>query len=523
MPVVQPQRLWGLALAGVLTEMNSAHHDELGMWGLNEHTRPWCTNVLRDSYGVGDEQAFNEMVHWLATEGHTAEARATISTLGPSPIQDQPKQAIARSERARIQEVGLLAWDVGRLVAVVGWGFWAGFIEEDAAWKTILGSAVRVQRAYDSWRAYGEAYMFGRFYWSGGQTHEGSQAAYQRLLGNPASPWNRLPWKLDFGFGVTTPSAPGLKGVKEVKVRFKKSICPACGGHKTRPSQTAYVYCDFCGALADFDFQKACEVPAERPGPAYQNLSAQLAPMLEQARGRGDVVTYRQLQMQLFDSFIAITPTSCPPRVTDARYRQAYVAYMAEGATATAFDAASREHEGNVNRTVQGLQYASPKPGVIRVSAGSFRALSDAVFAQQDHVARIHEARGVYAMHPDHAPAELQRRIGISLFVQGWLPMLDEDSARAFLDRARLSSEYLEADPPSADRADCGGCGHHLEVLPGARRVVCERCGQAVELGGERVTCGGCGASLAPQEGAPKVTCPHCKHSLQRVGRNWPV
>ena len=70
-----PPKLWGLALAGILTEMNSAHHHELGMWGRNDNTVPWCRNSLRDFYGVEDKEAFAEMAQWLATTGHSAAAR----------------------------------------------------------------------------------------------------------------------------------------------------------------------------------------------------------------------------------------------------------------------------------------------------------------------------------------------------------------------------------------------------------------------------------------------------------------
>lgn len=513
MAAYPPQKLWGLALSAILTEMNNAHHDELGMWGENQHTRPWCRNTLRDFYGVEDKESFDEMVHWLSTEGHTKEARETIASLGPSPIHDQPKQSIARAYRQQIERQGLLAWDAGRLVAVTGWGYWAGFVDEAEAWKIILGTAARVQKTYGSWREYADAYMFGRMYWSQGARHEGTQNAYQKLLSTPTSPWNRLPWQLDLGAVVWDPTAPKA----QAKTRFKRSICPSCGGHKTRPSITAYVYCDFCGALADYDFQKACEKPAERPGPAYESLNAQIAPVLAQAKMRGDVQTFRQYQMQLFDSFVTMTPASCPPRVSDPRYRHAYVAYMAEGAVAEAFDPVAGQHTANVNAVVQRLQFVSPKPGQIKVSPQSFHQMVEAVFAQQDHLARVHEARGVYAMHPDKAPAELQRRIGISMFVQGWLPMLDEQSTQAFLQRAGFKSEYVEADPPPGEKADCASCGNHLEILPGAKRVVCDKCGQALEVAGDRLTCQGCGSALAPAEGTTNVTCPHCKHSFQRV------
>lgn len=510
MAAYPPNKLWVLALSAILTEMNKGHHDEIGMWGENQHTRPWCTNTLRDFYGVEDKDTFDEMTTWLATEGHSKEARETVAALGPNPLQDSPKQSIARFKREPIQRQGLLAWDVGRLVAVLGWGKWAGYVEEDQAWAMMITAAKKVQQTYGSWREYADAYMMGRLYWSGGARHEGTDAAYNNLLANPNSPWNRLPWQMDLG------AVPVVATKVQGKTRFKKSVCPACGGHKTRPSVTAYVYCDFCGALADYDFQKACEKPAERPGPAYENLNAQIAPLLAQAKQYGDVATFRQHQQRLFDSFVTITPASCPPRVSDPAYRQAYVAYMAEGAVAEAFDPVAAQHTANVAAMVGRLQWMSPKPGVMKVSPASFQPMMEAVFAQQDHLARVHEARGVYAMHPDRAPAELQRRVGISLFVQGWLPMLDETTTQAFLQRAGFKSEYIEADPPKGDKADCASCGNPLEIFPGAKRCVCEKCGRALEVAGDRITCHGCGAPLACAEGTTNVTCPHCKNTFQR-------
>ena len=47
-----PRQLWALAVSGVLTELNSAHHHELGGWGHNEHTANWCRNTLKDFYGI---------------------------------------------------------------------------------------------------------------------------------------------------------------------------------------------------------------------------------------------------------------------------------------------------------------------------------------------------------------------------------------------------------------------------------------------------------------------------------------
>lgn len=522
MPVQDPVKLWSLAVGAVLVEQNQLRHDEIGGWAPGPQAQQWCRNVLSDSYGVESDKDFVSRVDWLTREGHSVEAKQQLANLGPDPLRDYPKETMVRAYRQQIERVGLLAWDLGRLAAVVAWGFHAGYTDEGEMWRILHGNAVRVQQAYSSWRDYGDAYMMGRLWWAQGALNPKAKGAHQSLVQNPNSPWNRLPWQLPLGQPASGPGAApmgmGLGG--KAKVRFKKSVCPSCGGHKTRPSQTAYVYCDFCGALADYDFAKACEIPSAQPGPAYTSLMQQVGPALEQAKQRGDVAGYRTIQMQLYDTYVDALPNANPPRVKEREYRQKYVAYMAEGGTVIAFDPQSQFFDAEVKRTVMGLQYAMPKPGVMKISQQSFQAMANVVFAQQDYLRQLYEQKGVYAMHPDRPAPELQKRIGISLFVQGWLPMLDEPSTQAFLERAGLKNEYVEVEAPKGDKADCGGCGNHLEILPGAKRCICDQCGQALELGAEKITCHGCGAPLAPTEGSRNVTCPHCKNTFQRVKQN---
>jgi DNA-directed RNA polymerase subunit RPC12/RpoP len=120
-------------------------------------------------------------------------------------------------------------------------------------------------------------------------------------------------------------------------------------------------------------------------------------------------------------------------------------------------------------------------------------------------------------MQPDGAAAELQRRMGISMFVQGWLPLLDEAGAAMLLTTTGLKAEYVEAEVAQGEASSCGACGAPTVALKGARRIVCEHCGHALDLRGERVRCAGCGASLAPGEGTHPFACPHCRTTVQRV------
>lgn len=507
-----PRQLWALALAGVLTEMNGAFHTELGGWAENEHTRPWCKNTLKDFYGVESKKDFDDTIKWLLGDGHSAEARALAASLGPDPRTDDPKRALVRHNRAQIERAGLLAWDTGRVVAVVGWGAWAGYVSENDAWQILLVAAARVQKAYDSWQAFGQAYELGRLFWSGGKPNDATAKALAKLTSDPKSPWLTLPWTLDLGVQIIDANA---------KTRFKRTVCPSCGAPKSRPSTTGYVYCDYCGALSDFDFAKACEKPLERPGPVYENLTAQLKPQLDAALARGDVNAYRAAQLQLFDAYVTTCPGSVPFRTKDPAYRARYVAYMAEGAVATAFDPVAKQHEAAVARATAGLAFVHVK-GAMRVAPAAFEAMASAVFAQQAYVAQLHQARGVYAMQPDGASAELQQRLGWSMFAQGWLPMLDDASAEKLLAMTRLKGEYVEAEPAKGDAATCGACGAPTVVMQGAKKLVCEHCGHKLDAAGGRVPCAGCGASLVADETAMTFSCPHCRMQVQRVAMMRP-
>ena len=55
----------------------------------------------------------------------------------------------------------------------------------------------------------------------------------------------------------------------------KKIDCSQCGGTKQLPSVTAYVYCDYCGALMDFDFRLAnANTNAGLTNTVYHHLAA---------------------------------------------------------------------------------------------------------------------------------------------------------------------------------------------------------------------------------------------------------
>jgi len=59
-----------------------------------------------------------------------------------------------------------------------------------------------IQSTFSSWREVGENYLIGREFWSYSQTQQDGRfmrEVCERLLANPRSPWNQIPWGLNLG------------------------------------------------------------------------------------------------------------------------------------------------------------------------------------------------------------------------------------------------------------------------------------------------------------------------------------
>ena len=113
---------------------------------------------------------------------------------------------------------------------------------------------------------------------------------------------------------------------------IKRVSCSQCGAPKSLPSTTAYIYCDYCGALIDYDFRIAnADTNAGLTNTVFHRLIAPLQASLEQARARGDQETYRTLHRQVFSQWLQECPMAASPRAkTDPAFREQMVAYLAE-------------------------------------------------------------------------------------------------------------------------------------------------------------------------------------------------
>ena len=315
-----------------------------------------------------------------------------------------------------------------------------------------------------------------------------------------------------------------------MRVRVVK--CHACGGPKQLPSPTAYVYCDFCGALSDWDFSMACSKGNALPGPAYEALHRQLAPQIKAAVWHGDRGTVKAHYTQLFQKHIELCPSSYSPRIVDADYRVRYLDYYTDTMAVHDMDPRVVEWTKYMNQRIaelrqsQMLQGAVVSFGIFAVALGgppqqlqfpdnAFWAVYQAFRNQLATQMKAVTEAGSFAKYPDEVTPQVIERVGISAFVQGWLPYISQNCQHHMIRDAGLTDQYIEAQPPALQLRRCGGCGGQLDVVTGAKAVICFRCGKKIDVAAHEFPCPGCGAPSSVPKGSTAHPCPYCGVQIQ--------
>lgn len=299
---------------------------------------------------------------------------------------------------------------------------------------------------------------------------------------------------------------------------IKKTQCHLCGAAKALPPKSAYVYCDFCGGLTDYDFQIACKNPsAAMPGPAYEQLLRSLQSDMAASLQTNNQERYREIQRSLFSKWVELCPNACSPRVNDPAYREQFVNYMAEMQVVCNFDEKYKAYAQTVQEQTVALKWTAtfPKP---LVSSETFWPLYQTVREQVDYSFEIVRSLGVVDMHPDSAPESLQKEMTWSMFAQGWLPCLSPEDSEKLLEDSGLKGEYVRLEPKETTLRHCGTCGGDLQVIPGAKAVLCENCGTRVDVETDEVNCSNCAGLISFAVGAKRVNCPFCKTENVRMG-----
>lgn len=222
---LSPQRSWALAASAVLTERNGQLHDRLAGAHLTAREAEKARRTLGEWWGVTDRASLLDSLEWIQKTGHrerfartgeqlatlTSEQRQALDTRRRTDVQLNQMLGVVEMHHERLGKKSLLGWDFSRYIAVCRWGYAAGYLTEPEAWAKIIPAARTIRHAFTSWRELGENYLIGRQFWSPDEharTGKLYRQAFDRLLADPTSPWNRVRWQVDFG---PPPVRPGQR------------------------------------------------------------------------------------------------------------------------------------------------------------------------------------------------------------------------------------------------------------------------------------------------------------------------
>ncbi len=208
-----PQQQWILAATAILTTLTrrQPRYDLLGGAPAGPDAVNTAKTILANSWGIDTREKLEGTIESLLSAGHTADYQKAASAFQQAPPdqrQADPKLAFVGQYGAQIGNKGLLAWDIGRLFAVAGWGFLAGYCNDVEAWGVSMQGATKLQSTYGSWDEYADHYRLGAMF---GNPEAVAQIdpIIAQLRSAPDSPWKRIPWRLD-GAAAVGPTGMSL-------------------------------------------------------------------------------------------------------------------------------------------------------------------------------------------------------------------------------------------------------------------------------------------------------------------------
>ncbi len=334
-----------------------------------------------------------------------------------------------------------------------------------------------------------------------------SASSYEWIERFEADPW----LEVTFGLRVEKTIAERAGGAERVVgavygpgelVRARR--CHHCGARKvTRPS-TAYVYCDYCATLFDYDPSVTVEDRTSLdPDLVDERLARVTKDALQRAYAARDQAEYARIVRFTSSVLTEVCPAAYSPRIRDPTYREVFHRdLIAPWAVVTRFDAGYCERAAVVAK--------------LRRAATGSRRWSD-VLALLDHsreaftyeVALL-DRTGVLAAHPDGLDALRFVHVNLAVFVRPWLAILDAREQLQLLDAAGVRCDYVPLEQTDLAPCACGSCGQKLAIPTGSRRFVCERCGHVLESGARVFACADCGASVCLPAGATQARCGYC-------------
>jgi hypothetical protein len=199
-PPLSPGRARALATSALIVEVNHGRHDLLGAGFPPEDARA----TLASAWSSTDRASVRRRLVWLENEGDRRRWEMLLRGFdqGDPELEDAAfSDPTLRAELEVVNRHGqrqpsLVAWDLGRAVALVRFAFAAGYLAEVESWQWVERFGAMIRSSYSSWREMSDNYLVGREFNSGPPDQDLLQA--HRALIDPAnssSPWNQIRWR----------------------------------------------------------------------------------------------------------------------------------------------------------------------------------------------------------------------------------------------------------------------------------------------------------------------------------------
>ncbi len=209
---------WACALPGIIDEMNRASHSTLEVEKLSNFNITVYKNMLVNYWNIKNRNNLLHSLEWLLTKGQNAEFNEYLNYFRANPDStiDEIIEKYMLSEREfnglkfikslnfAPDENTILAYDLGRYVAVCRWGYQCGYINNADAWTKILSVIPVIKKNFNSWEEFGKSYMHGRLFWlalsNDSETEKVlTEKIFKKLITPPKGYWTTIPWDFENG------------------------------------------------------------------------------------------------------------------------------------------------------------------------------------------------------------------------------------------------------------------------------------------------------------------------------------
>ncbi|MES0491057.1 MAG: hypothetical protein ABUK01_13750 [Leptospirales bacterium] len=334
---------------------------------------------------------------------------------------------------------------------------------------------------------------------------------------------------------------------------IKKTKCNNCGSSKMKLSATAYVYCDYCASLIDFDLSKflgisgsslhkmtsqaseagqlaneskqmkLAEQVSEKADTMYlakvkehKEVSDKLSPLLQAALADGDREKYEELCKELQEHYVISSGSTLSPRVGDPRYKEKFVKYLVLTTTERNFNPGLVELTSDLGKVTAAIKWDMSDPAAMAIPVSDFKAMIQSYTAFLDGCNRKYAELGYFEYEPERMGPELVKEIALSTFVQAWVPYIKKDELRGILEEFNLLGEYQELPNVKLNERICGQCGNMLLVAENAKKTLCECCGYIMDTENINFDCPGCTAPVSFPLDKEEFNCPSCQTLIQK-------